>query len=73
MFGPTELVGAVLVDDSELIAFDDVVASIERLIEAIGKRGSFRDARASGAPWESCVEKAREMQRRLNATIDQGT
>ena len=66
MFGPADLVGDVLIDDSELAAFQNLVSAIESLLQEIGKSGSFSDALASGTAWESCVAKACEMQRRLH-------
>lgn len=70
MFGRNDLVGDVLVDDSELTAFSDLVSAIERLIRAIGEQGSFADALAAGAPWESSVTKACEMQRLMASADD---
>jgi hypothetical protein len=67
MFRSDDLVGDVLVDGSELTAFSELVAAVERLIRAIGKQGSFADALAAGSPWESSVMKAREMQRLMTA------
>jgi hypothetical protein len=66
MFGPDDLVGDILIDDFEFVAFKELTSAVETLIEAIGKRGSYADAVASGAPWESCVARAQEMQRRLD-------
>jgi hypothetical protein len=65
MFSTTELVGDVLIDTSELRAFEDLVSAISELITAIGKSGSFADALASGSLWKECVKKAREMQLQL--------
>jgi len=62
-----DLVGDVLVDESELSAFRALVSAIESLIAAIGTLGEFADALASGTPWESCVAKARELQQRFEA------
>jgi hypothetical protein len=67
MFSGAELVGKVLTDDSEPIAFEALASAVTSLIEAIGRRGSFAEAVASGTPWELCVTRAHELQRRLNS------
>jgi hypothetical protein len=70
MFGDDDLVGDVLLNDSELIAFNDLVAAIHVVIEVIGSRGSFQDAQASGGTWTACAAKARELQVRMDAAGD---
>jgi hypothetical protein len=70
MFGDDDLVGDVLVNNSELIAFKGLVAAIHDLIDVIGTHGSFQDAQASGATWTSCAAKARELQVRMAAAND---
>lgn len=65
MFGAADLIGDVLIDDSELVAFRDLVAAVESLIETIGKGGSFGEALATGTHWQRCVKAAHELQRRM--------
>jgi hypothetical protein len=62
MFDTTELVGAVLMDEAELTAFTALTLAVEAVIDAKGKLASFQDAKASGVPWTTCVEKARSLQ-----------
>lgn len=67
MFSTTELVGDVLINGSELAAFTGLADAVEKLMAIIGDRGTFKDARASGPPWQSCVVQAREMRQLLDA------
>jgi len=61
-----DLVGEVLIDGAKEAAFEELAEALETLIDAIGKRVSFADARTSGATWASCVAKARLLDRFLN-------
>jgi len=62
---PADLVGHVLLDDSELEAFLRLSKALEALVDAIGDRGTFLDARNSGQVWQRCVDAAADLKHRL--------
>ena len=49
---PSELLGGVLRDDAELVAFQRLSGVLNDLVLTIGQRGTFEDAVATGAMWE---------------------
>jgi len=62
---PAELVGHVLLDETELEAFLRLSKALEALVDAIGDHGTFADARNSGRVWQECVDAATDLKRRL--------
>ncbi|HZQ82616.1 MAG TPA: hypothetical protein VFB25_11635 [Gaiellaceae bacterium] len=55
---PSELVGSVLIDDSELAAFQRLSGALRDLVRSIGQRGTFEDAVATGGLWRGVREAA---------------
>ena len=58
---PTELVGYVLRDDSELFGFRRLYAALDKLVLTIGKAGTFEDAIATGATWQEVQAAAKSL------------
>jgi hypothetical protein len=52
---PSDLVGSVLRDEAELAGFRRLSAALRDLIVVIGKRGTYDEALASGAPWQAVL------------------
>jgi hypothetical protein len=52
---PHDLVGSVLRDEVELEAFRRPSEALRDLIVVIGKRGTYDEALASGAPWQAVL------------------
>jgi len=63
---PAELVGHVLLDETEWEAFLRLSKALEALVDAIGDRGTFADARNSGQVWQECVDAATDLKRLLD-------
>lgn len=58
---PDELVGHLLVDETELPAFLRLSRALEGVVAAIGDRGTFQDAVRLGRPWQDALEAARSL------------
>lgn len=55
---PSELVGSVLRDDAELVAFQRLSGALNHLVRTIGQRGTFEHAVATGAMWQGVCAAA---------------
>lgn len=58
---PEELIGRVLQNNAELRAFVRLQNSLGELNAAIGRYGTFADAKRQGPLWQECVEAAGEL------------
>jgi len=58
---PDELIGYVLHDETELRAFLRLQNSLNDLVTAIGRHGTFADVKRQGRLWRACIDAAREL------------
>ena len=64
---PSDLVGHVLVDDAELLAFLRLSTSLDALVAVIGDRGTYEDAVATGLPWQEVLAAAQSLRTIIDA------